>query len=236
MRNYLKYFFFITKNWGLPLAVFTLYHEIKGEKKYNIRTTGYDNLSKLKIKSQNKLSAFIYQPVNYYMAEKAFNYLKLQSAEGSLVDYGSGMGRIMAVAAHYGFKNITGIEFAPELCEKAQQNINSIKTRFPDLRAEILCMDAIRYEVKSTDSVFTFFNPFSEKVMLQVVKNILKSLKEHPRDIFVVYFNPTEKEIFLSAGFRELWFYQKMAYLDLSILLLEDQSGLWKTEDKPGSV
>jgi hypothetical protein len=54
--------------------------------------------------------------------------------------------------------------------------------------------------------------------MLRVVKNILRSLKEYPREIYVVYINPLHKEIFLSAGFVEEYYLLKMEYLELSIL------------------
>jgi hypothetical protein len=57
--------------------------------------------------------------------------------------------------------------------------------------------------------------------MLQVVKNILSSLKENDRKIYVVYINPLHKEIFLSAGFTEEYYLMKMKYLELSILSKE---------------
>ncbi len=223
LKTYLKYFFFILKNWGISLAAFTLYHEIRGEKKYGIKTTGFNNLSKLKVESANKRSAFIYQPVNYYMAEKAFGYLTSLNPEGYLVDFGSGKGRIMTIAAHFGFKKITGVEFAPELCKAAAPNMESAMEQFPDAELNVLCMDAAIYPVKDADSIFIFFNPFDGRVMLEVVKNILKSLRTHPREVFVVYFNPTEKEIFLSAGFSEIWYFEKMAYLDVCILYREKE-------------
>ncbi len=54
--------------------------------------------------------------------------------------------------------------------------------------------------------------------MLQVVKNILLSLKNNPRKIYVVYLNPLYKEMFLSAGFEEEYFVKKMEFLEFCIL------------------
>lgn len=217
-KKYYTYFSFIKRNWNFRLALFTVIHEIRGEKKYRIQSTGYNNLEKLQVISNNKEAAYIYQPVNYYMLEKAFNYLMKQDPQGSLVDFGSGQGRILSVAASYGFTDLTGVEFAPDLCEISDQNMESVKQFYPEINVEIFCGDATIYPIKKDDNIFTFFNPFDEKVMLPVVKNILKSIKENPREIFILYFNPTEKEIFLSAGFEELWHYEKMEYLDFSIL------------------
>jgi hypothetical protein len=54
--------------------------------------------------------------------------------------------------------------------------------------------------------------------MLQVVKNILASIKQNPRKVYVMYANPVHKEIFLSAGFDEEYYKRRLHYLELSIL------------------
>lgn len=217
-KKYYSYYLFIKRNWNFRLAAFTIFHEIRGEKKYKIQSTGFNTLEKLEVISNNKEAAYIYQPVNYYMLEKAFDYLMRQQPNGGVVDFGSGQGRILSVAAAYGFTQISGVEFSPDLCEVSNENMERVKNSYPEINVEIFCGDATIYPVKKNDNHFIFFNPFDERVMLPVIKNILRSIKENPRDIFILYFNPTEKEIFLSAGFEELWYYEKMKYLDFSIL------------------
>ena len=59
--------------------------------------------------------------------------------------------------------------------------------------------------------------------MLRVAKNILSSFRINPRKIYVVYINPLHKEIFLSAGFEEEYFFRKMKYMELSILSKEEE-------------
>src|SRR5665647_53539 len=215
---YFKYFIFIGINWNFRLAFFTIYHEIKGENKYHTHTIEIDRLKRLSVKGENKKHASIYQAANYFLLEKAFTYLQEIQSNGAFVDFGSGKGRVMAVAAHYGFTKITGIDFAPALCLQATENIKRIQPLFPDAEFLINCDDAINYPIQKEDSVFFFFNPFDEIIMLEVVKNILKSLKENPREIQVIYINPLYKEIFLSAGFIEEYHLMKMDYLELSIL------------------
>lgn len=233
LKDQFRYFIFICSNWNIRLALFSMFHEIRGERKYGIRTTGQNDLKDLQVASKNKRFAYIYQPANYYLLKKAFDYLKLQSPAGSFVDYGSGMGRIMAVAAHYGLKKISGVEFAPELCQRAEMNLEIVRKKFPHIQTEIFRGDATRYPVKETDSIFTFFNPFDSRVMIPVVKNILASARKAPREIFVIYFNPTEKEIFLSAGFTEAWNYCKMEYLEFSILYKEKEDAGQDIESFP---
>lgn len=97
---------------------------------------------------------------------------------------------------------------------------SGVKQSYPHTSITIICDNALNYTIQPKDTIFIFFNPFDERVMLPVVKSILKSVKDYEREIIVVYFNPTEKEIFLSAGFLEIWYYRKMEYLDFSILKL----------------
>ena len=219
--NYLKYFFFIGTRWNFRFAAFTIYHEIRGEKKYQIDTSLIDYLHGEKIESNNLDHASIYQGSNYYLIEKALEFLRNENANNSITDFGCGKGRILVVAAHYGFAMITGVDFAPLLCGEAERNIDKVTTLFPSSTFKIVCDDAVNYKIEKDMNVFFFFNPFDEVVMLQVVKNILSSLKENDRKIYVVYINPLHKEIFLSAGFIEEYYLMKMKYLELSILSKE---------------
>lgn len=219
-KKYFSYFRFIQQHWNTYLAAFSIYHEVRGEKKYDLNTTAINNLVHTKVLG-SRAHAYIYQAVNYYMLEKAFDYLKEVGYKGGLVDYGCGKGRILVVAAHYGFTRITGVEFAPALCQQAQENTKNLKSSFPNTAFTIHCMDAQDLSIQPEDCIFTFFNPFDKAIMLPVVKNIMQSHQEFPRDMVVCYFNPTEKEIFLSAGFQECWYYSKINYLDMSILSLE---------------
>jgi predicted RNA methylase len=215
---YLKYFYFIARNWNIRLAAFTVYHEIRGEKIYHLDTTKIDNLKGEQIESSNLSHASIYQGTNYYLIEKAFEYLQTQKANQQLLDFGSGKGRIIVVAAHYGFKSITGVDFSQSLCREAENNVEKIKPLFPATNFKIVCSDVVNYSIENDTNVFFFFNPFDEVVMLQVARKILTSLKKNPRKVYIVYVNPLHKEIFLSAGFEEEYSLKKMEYLEFVIL------------------
>ncbi len=215
---YIRYWFFIGTNWNFGLAFFTIYHEIKGEKKYRLNTIQLDRLKTISIKGENLKHSSIYQGCNYYILEKCFNYLLSINANKNIVDFGCGKGRAMVVAAHYGFDNITGIDFAKSLCNAAEQNIKSCKLLYPSIEFKIICDDVANYKIKNSTNVFFFFNPFDEVVMLKVVKNILASLKEKLRKVYIMYVNPVHKEIFESAGFEEEYYERKLKYIELSIL------------------
>lgn len=222
-NSYWKYFWFIAKGWYLRLAVFSICHEIRGDRKYKIRTTGIDDLKGQEVTGLNKAAASIYQPANYYLLEKSFDYLQNQDVKGALVDFGCGKGRVMVVAAYYGFKVIRGVEFAVELAEEARKNLKLVQPFFPETEFDLQCKDAADFQITGNDTCFVLFNPFNRKVLITVVKNIIQSLNENPRDCFVLYLNPVDKEVFRSAGFIELWYFRKMEYLDFSILYREKQ-------------
>ncbi len=208
-------------NWNFQLAFFSIYHEIKGERKYKLRTIELDRLKTITVKGKNLSRASIYQACNYYILEKGFNYLQSIHENKNITDFGCGKGRAMVVAAYYGFLKITGIDFAKALCNAAEENTGKASLLYPHAGFHIICDDVVDYKIEKDQTVFFFFNPFDEVVMLKVVKNILSSFKENERKIYIMYANPVHKETFLSAGFEEEYYYKKLQYLELSILSKE---------------
>ena len=216
---YIRLFLFITFKWDAKLAWFTVLQEIKGENKYHIKTSRLNNLKKLSIKGDNVNSAALYQGANYYLLENVFEYLQSINANQTIIDIGCGKGRVLAVAAYYGFEKITGIDFAKELCEEARNNIAPIQQKFPEKIFNVIHANAVDYSIEKDTNVFFFFNPFDEVVMLAVVKNILASLKKNPREAYVVYLNPIHEEIFMSAGFDQIYHLEKLEYIEASVLM-----------------
>jgi SAM-dependent methyltransferase len=204
------------------LAWFTVYHEIRGEKKYNINTSKIEDVKKLSIKGDNVEHAELYQGANYYLLEKVFDHLQTIEANQSILDFGCGKGRVLAVAAYYGFSKITGVEFAKELCDTARKTIMPVQQKFPQKIFNVIHANAVDHKIENDTNVFFFFNPFDEVVMLAVAKNILQSLKENPREVYVVYLNPVHKEIFLSAGFEQIYHLEKLKYIEASIFMKAD--------------
>lgn len=216
-KKYYKYFRLIWQRWDLKTALFSVYTEVKGEYKYGIQSTAFYDPSILQISSQNRIFSNAYQPANYRILEKAFRYLRHIKPDGHFIDFGCGMGRILAVAAHFGYQSITGVEFAKNLCLIAEENMKGIRKEFPQADIQIYCADASEYPIKADQNIFCFFNPFHEQVMIQVIKNIKLSLKDHPRRAYILYFTPVDRDIILSAGFEEIWHYEMMNYVDFSI-------------------
>ena len=98
--RYLLYFFYLEWYWGFRLAHFIILHEISGEKKYGIRTIGIDNLSGA-VSVEDRKHVSMYEPVNYYTSSRLFDYLQPTDFTTTLLDVGSGKGRLLAMGAAY---------------------------------------------------------------------------------------------------------------------------------------
>jgi SAM-dependent methyltransferase len=217
--KYLKYFLYITSNWNIRIAWHILWHEIKGEKKYKISTTGKDDLIALEDKGIDIKHATIYMPVSYDLLENIFAHLpKINRTH--FLDIGCGKGRALCVAAYNSFVNVSGIDFSKELCIEAEKNLTKTKQQRPNLQYKIYNNDAFYFDIPTDVDCIFLFNPFDEVIMSGVVENILTSLEEKPRDLIIIYVNPLHKELFVANGFVETYHTKKLKYLEASILEL----------------
>ena len=128
------------------------------------------------------------------------------------------------MAAHYGFKKITGIDFSEKLTNVAKANMLSVKNDFQSLQYSVQTVDAADFAIPDDVDVIFLFNPFDEFVMKKVAENISISILTHRRDIFLVYENPLYKNIFLQIGFKEIYFIKKIEYLEASIFKFDQKN------------
>jgi len=131
----------------------------------------------------------------------------------TFLDIGCGKGRAMAVAAHYGFKKISGIDISKEFVDETRENLKTVKEKFPDVKFDVILQDAFYYQIPIDLSVIFIFNPFDEIIMSGVVENILISQEKKPRTIWVIYINPLYENLFLENGFVKTRSHQKLNWL-----------------------
>ena len=215
--KFIRYFFYLAVNWNIRIAWHIIKQESSGEKKYGIDTTGADELRTLEDKGIDISHATIYMPASYDLLENFFSRINLKEYR-HFVDIGCGKGRAICVAASFGAKKITGVELSKDLCVSAKENLSETKKKYPDLKYDVYNNDAFYFKIeKDVDCIF-MFNPFDETIMSGVLENIETSLQKNPRKITVIYINPLQKHLFLESGFKEKYHYQKLHYLEGSIL------------------
>ena len=117
-----------------------------------------------------------------------------------LVDYGSGLGRALLVAAGFPFRRIIGVELSEELNERARANIAGAAGRAACKDVEVVSADALEWDVPSDVTVAYLYCPFTGDVFDGVVARLLASVDEHPRPLRLVYNYPVEHERLLATG------------------------------------
>lgn len=195
---------------GFPLfrRLVALYFDKRFDAKYNVDTCGSIHLHELTITDDNNIeSGSIYDPAPAQTVRNLFSHLpKNELSDYTLVDFGSGKGRVMFVAAEYCFRKIVGVEFAEELHEVAVENILNYKNpqqKCSDI--ESICADAVNYKIPEDNCIFYFFAPFEKDVLFSVIENIKQSYQQSPRKMWILYItdpvtHPTAFEIIRNSG------------------------------------
>ncbi|MBC7887553.1 MAG: class I SAM-dependent methyltransferase [Ferruginibacter sp.] len=214
---YIQYFFYLGLNWNWRIAFHILWHEVKGEQKYGIHTTGSDELKKTAATGVDISHATVYMPASYLLLEQIFTKLPCNDRKHFL-DIGCGKGRALCVAAHNGFQKVTGIEFSNEFCANAEENLRHTKKIFPSLDYSVIHKDAVTVDIPGDVDCIFFFNPFDQFMMRRVAKHIQESYKKNPRSIYIVYLNPLYKKELIQIGFKEIYYTKKMKYMEAMIL------------------
>jgi len=128
--------------------------------------------------------------------------LALPFHEFTFVDFGSGKGRALLLAALFPFRRIIGVEYCPRLNEVARRNAARFHPRervCPSI--EVQDADAAEYMIPNEPLVLFLYNPFSRQVMSRLVQNVADSYHRQPRRIVVLYFFPELADLWEAAGF-----------------------------------
>ena len=153
------------------------------EKRLGIDTLGF-------IEPKEKKSLFkdehFYNAVGYVIMRKILHYLRPGRAD-VIMDLGCGKGRcICFFAAERRVKRVIGIELHRGLYEAAVKNTNNLKGKMSKIN--IYHADVVNFTEIDEVTIFVMHNPFGEKTLTNVIKNIEKSLKVNPRTINIVYY------------------------------------------------
>jgi len=157
----------------------------------HVQTSGYVPLDGLTLTGAGK-SGFEYFPSRPAVARQALQHLPIQHhSEYTFVDLGSGMGRMLLLAAEYHFRKIQGVELAVELHLQAQRNISRYRhkgRRCMDI--ESINADVSEYRFPNGKLALYLFNPFGPEVLAKVLANLGASIAQQPRHVIMTILNP----------------------------------------------
>jgi SAM-dependent methyltransferase len=117
------------------------------------------------------------------------------------VDFGCGKGRVLMMAARYGFRRVVGVDFSGELCRIARRNLEIFRRRAGgSVEFEVVESDAVAYRFRDDENVFYLFNPFDAVVLRQILERIDESRRRVPRPVWLIYYYPLCGEMIERAG------------------------------------
>lgn len=116
--------------------------------------------------------------------------LPVSYPECTVVDIGSGKGRVVLLAARFPFKRVVGVEVDPELSEVAARNLARVRERGTKCRrVELVQTDVVDYPWPAGPLVLYMFNPMAPPLVAAVLERVRASFEAEPRPIWVVYYS-----------------------------------------------
>lgn len=155
----------------------------------------------MQIKKSDDADNFHYQGASYMVIFELLKKLPEHLKNKKFIDIGSGKGRILFCAENAGFNDLTGVELDPELVKAAEENVKLYSLKRKESSINFVCQNATTYSIPDNTAVFFFFNPFSEKIMLEVERKISAYSYKNKAEVYVVYVNPNFKNVWIKSGY-----------------------------------
>ena len=151
--------------------------------------TGGGAVKNLEIASANRDKGIAYDPCPWSTLRQSMGLISLRAEGFTFVDIGCGKGKVLLSAVVLPFSHIVGVEFSSYLTRTAEQNLASV--RFLNRRCsnvQVICTDAVQYQIPDEPIIFFFANPFRYEIMELVLDNIVNSYLNKPRPIFLMFY------------------------------------------------
>ncbi len=173
------------------------------DKSRGVDTAAWVRITDLETSSPNVKLAVAYEPSRVEDFTFLMQKLAVDHSEFAFVDYGSGKGKVLILAADYPFMRIVGVEFSEPLDRIARRNIEAIGPARS--RIETVVADAVDFRLPDEPLVLYFFNPFEPPVLRRVLERVQDSLQRKPRPAYIVVTAPAEFiQVIEESGFSPI--------------------------------
>ena len=152
-----------------------------------------------------------YEPTPYTVLERLVTS-GLITQEDAVLDYGCGKGRVGFFLSYRTKAKTIGIEYDDRILDIALENQKSTISR---VKPDFVLTRAEEYEVPPHVNRCYFFNPFSVEILRKVMARIIESHYEHPRELFLFFYYPSDEYISYLMTVDELEFYDEIECDDL---------------------
>lgn len=172
------------------------------DEKYGTDTSGVREIGSLDVVNAPAARyAVRYDPSSPDLVRAQLAKLPIDYRHYIFIDFGSGKGRVLLVAAEFAFKEVIGIEFSRELHNVAVRNIGCFPAR--ERQAGKICSihrDVGSYELPRSDLVCYFYNPFGPPVIQEVAARLAALHALHGYQVIVIYVDPRHLDAFEKTG------------------------------------
>jgi SAM-dependent methyltransferase len=166
------------------------------ERRGQIRTEGDVQLAELGVEAPHRNR---YEPSGWTDLRRVLRARDVRPGD-VFVDFGSGKGRMVQMAARLPFARVVGVEIAEDLNQIARMNAERTKAEAACGEVEFVTSDAVAFAVPDDMTHAYFFNPFEGPVFEAVIANIIESLDRAPRALTLYYRNPRWEQCIASTG------------------------------------
>jgi SAM-dependent methyltransferase len=197
---------------------------------HGVDTAGILPLEALDIPSQNRGVGKRYEASNPDGFRALMEAMETPLEGLTFVDLGAGKGRALLLASELPFRRIVGVEFAPALVEVARQNVARYRSDRQRCRSfEIVCADAVEYELPEEPCLVYVYNAFEAPIMPAVLANLRRSYERRPRRLLLVFvYRQFDSRLFADAGFRRILTHENCEAYEPA------QPGQWSRRHSPG--
>ena len=179
------------------------------------KENAWDQLLQVKTGGRDDINSdqyrYPYEPTPYSVLARLTESELIRQGD-EVLDYGCGKGRVGFYLTHQTKARVIGIEYDQRIYQEAMENQ---KSALPKAKAEFVLARAEAYEVPLSVNRCYFFNPFSVEILRKVMARIIESYYDHPREIFLFFYYPSDEYISYLMQVDELEFYDEIECDDL---------------------
>ncbi len=144
-----------------------------------------------------------YEPTPIADIERLLDEIPVALESTTFVDVGSGMGRVVLLAARRPFRRVVGVEISPALHEVARENLAAFddpKRKVRDIR--LVRADASAFDFPRGDLVLYLYNPFRANILRAVLDRVLA---QPPAELIIIYHTAVARDELERTGrFEEI--------------------------------
>lgn len=170
------------------------------ERRYGLETSSVVALSDLDLADDTRNN---YIPSGWGTMRR-ISQMRTITSRDVFVDFGSGKGRMVFLAARHPFRRVVGVELSTELHNVASRNIARNRARLRCRDIQLVNGDVLQFRIPDDMTFAYFFNPFTGDVFRSVTERIHESLRRNPRRISLFYTRPVMHEYLASQSWLDV--------------------------------